>query len=80
MWPGFGGGQLLQVLQRRRHIQQLLVESQGEVQVHHCGVVDGQAADDPDQVEPRLLNEALKAHKKFIKRNRDDETPSLSEK
>lgn len=59
MWPGLGGGQLFQVLQRRRHIQQLLVESQGEVKVHHCGVVDGQATDDPDQVEPFLLYEAL---------------------
>lgn len=30
------------------------------MKVHHCGVVDGQAANDPDQMEPFLLNEALK--------------------
>lgn len=84
MWPGLGGGQLLQVLQRRRHIQQLLVESQGKVKVHHCGVVDGQAANDPDQMEPFLLNEALKIiiiKKKVCKINRDDESElSLSPK
>lgn len=84
MWPGLGGGQLLQVLQRRGHIQQLLVESQGKVKVHHGGVVDGQAANDPDQVEPFLLNEALKIiiirkekKKKVCQITRDDE-PELS--
>lgn len=30
------------------------------MKVHHCGVVDGQAADDADQVEPLLLYEALR--------------------
>lgn len=58
--PGLGGRELLEVVQRRRHVQQLLVESQWEVEVHHGGVVDGQAADDPDQVKPVLLHKTLK--------------------
>lgn len=62
--PSLGGRQLLEVLQGRRHIEQLLVENQGEVEVHHCGVVDGQTADDPDQVEPVLLNKTLERHKR----------------
>lgn len=62
MLPGLDGRELLEVVQRRRHIEQLLVESQGEVEVHHCGVVDGQTADDPNQVKPVLLNKTLEEH------------------
>ena len=29
------------------------------MQVHHCGVIDGQATDDPDQVEPVVLHKTL---------------------
>lgn len=60
--PGFGGWELFEVLQRGWHLEQLLVESQGEVEVHHCGVIDGQTADDPDQVEPVLLYKTLEMH------------------
>lgn len=60
--PGLGGRELLEILQRRRYIKQLLVESQREVEVHHRGVVDGQTADDPDQVKPVLLNKTLETH------------------
>lgn len=61
--PGLGGGQLLEVLQGRRHVEQLLVEDQGEVEVHHSGVVDGQTADYPDQVKPVLLDKTLETHR-----------------
>lgn len=63
MLPGLSGGELLEVLQRRWHIEQLFVENQGEVEVHHRGVVDGQTADDPDQVKPVLFNKTLKTHR-----------------
>lgn len=32
------------------------------MEVHHCGVIDGQTADDPDQVEPVLLYKTLEIH------------------
>lgn len=66
MLPGLGGRELLEVLQRGRHLQQLLVENQREVEVHHRGVVDGETADDPDQVKPVLLNKTLETHEKII--------------
>lgn len=58
--PGFSGRELLQVLQRGQHVEQLLVEGQGEVEVHHGGVVDGETTDDPNQVKPFLLYKTLK--------------------
>lgn len=57
--PGFCWRELFEIVQWRRHVQQLLVERQRKVQIHHSGVIDGQTADDPDQMKPVLLHKTL---------------------
>lgn len=51
--------QLFQVVQRWLLLQELLVERQREVELHDGQVVDGQAADEPDEVKQVNVLESL---------------------
>lgn len=51
IWPSHIWHELFQVVQRWLPLQKLLVQSHGEVELHDGEIVDGQTADDSDEVE-----------------------------
>lgn len=60
-WPSDVGHKLFQVLQRWFLLQELLVKGNGELELYYGEIVDGQAADHPDEVEQVKLLKGLQA-------------------
>lgn len=59
--PSDVGHELFQVIQRWFLLQELLVEGDGELELYYGQIVDGQAADHPDEVEQVKLLKGLQA-------------------